>query len=181
MATMFWAMSAAFLGRREIALHARAVYLEEVENARAEWAISWGQWCAGLTELRFGEPAHALHLLRESIIRQRAIQDEWGPTWNVEALAWTAAAVGHHQDAAVLLGAAHRMRKATGIAMIGLAPFHTAHLEAEHQIRQALTEQAYADAWEQGATTHDGIGLALATMDRLSAALGRTSSRPRQR
>ncbi|TDB97993.1 BTAD domain-containing putative transcriptional regulator [Actinomadura sp. 7K534] len=170
MATMFWAMSAVFLGGRDAAFHACDVFRTDAETARAEWLESWALWSGGLAELRHGDPVRALPLLRDAVVRQRAVEDEWGPVWDVEALAWTAAAVGHHRHAAVLLGAAHRMRTATGVAMIGLSPFQAAHAETVRLVRGALAEDSYADAWSRGDTAEDVAGLVLAVTDEISAA-----------
>ncbi|MFI0483541.1 BTAD domain-containing putative transcriptional regulator [Actinomadura sp. 9N215] len=171
MATMFWAMAAAYLGDRDTAFHARDVYLAEAETVRAPWAASWALWISGLAELRHGEPAHALAPLRSALVRQHAIGDTWGPVWDVEALAWTAAATGHHVHAAVLLGAAHRLREAAGVALTGLLPFQAAHAEAERTIRGALARDAYTRAWHRGSTAADTIGLALTTVDEITIPL----------
>lgn len=167
MATMFWAMAAAFLGQRNTAFHARDVYIAEAEATGGEWAVSWAVWCAGLAELRHGEPADALVPLREALIRQQVIGDEWGPVWDVEALAWTTAAIGHHRHAAVLLGAAHRMRQETGVALIGLKPFQTAHMQTERLVQGGLAEKAYIEARRQGSAAEDCIGLALTIVNGL--------------
>ncbi|GAA0598001.1 ATP-binding protein [Actinomadura livida] len=169
MATMFWAMSAVFLGGRDAAFHACDVFRADAETARAEWLESWALWSGGLAELWHGEPVRALPLLRDAVVRQRAVEDEWGPVWDVEALAWTAAAVGHHRHAAVLLGAAHRMRTSTGVAMIGLAPFQAAHAATEGRVRGALAAESYADAWSRGDAAEDCVGLALAVVEEISA------------
>lgn len=167
MATLFWAMAAAFLGHRDAALHARDVYVAEAEAAGAEWAGSWSRWCAGLVELRHGEPALALALLRDALVRQRAIGDDWGPVWDLEVMAWAAAAVGWHERAVELLGAAHRLRRSTGVAMTGLRPFHDARTEAERVIANVLTPEARAAAWKRGSTTPDGVALALRMTDEI--------------
>ncbi|MBB1260645.1 AfsR/SARP family transcriptional regulator [Streptomyces alkaliterrae] len=161
MATMLWAIAAAFLGDRHTAFHARDVYLAEAETARAEWAWTWARWCAGLAELRHGKPALALPLLREALACQRSIGDRWGPVWGVETLAWAVAAVGRPTCAAVLLGAAHRMQRAIGVALTGLRPFHLVHAETEGLVRGTLGAAAYADAWARGLAAQDSIGLAL--------------------
>jgi predicted ATPase/DNA-binding SARP family transcriptional activator len=168
MATMFWAMSAVFLGTRDIAFRACEVFRAEAEAARAEWLASWAVWSEGLAELWHGKPVLALPLLRDAVVRQRSVEDEWGPVWGVEALAWTAAAIGRHRHSALLLGAAHRMRTATGVAMIGLAPFQAAHAETEQLVRGALSEESYAEAWNRGDGAEDGVGLALAVVDEIS-------------
>ncbi|SPT51523.1 AAA family ATPase [Actinomadura madurae] len=171
MATMFWAMAAAYLGDRDTAVHARDVYGTEAETTGAAWAASWALWTAGLAELRHGEPSRALAPLREALVRQHAIGDDWGPVWDVEALAWTAAAIGQHHRAAVLLGAAHRLRQATGVTLTGLKPFQAAHAEAARLIRGALTREAYAQAWHRGSADDDGVGLALTMVDEIIGSL----------
>lgn len=161
MATMMWAMAAVFLGDRDAAIAASNEYLAEATAYAAAWAHSWALWCVGLAELRHGEPHRAAVLFRDCLRRQRDISDRWGPVWSVEALAWTAAATGHHDHAAQLLGAAHRLRQLTGVALTGLRPFHDAHTEADRLVRRTLNAQAYATAFEQGAHTQNAIQLAL--------------------
>ncbi|WP_434589198.1 hypothetical protein [Streptomyces sp. A5-4] len=161
MATMLWAMAAAFLGDGPTACAARDVYVAEAEASGGEWARTWAQWCRGLTELRHGDPALARPPLRESLERQHAIGDRWGPAWGLEALAWAAAGTGRHGQAAGLLGAAHRLRQDSGIALIGLHPFHDAHAEAECRVRAVLGPHVYAAAWARGAAAQDSVRLAL--------------------
>lgn len=161
---MLWAMAAVFLGDSDAAVTASNEYLAEAKAHDAAWAYSWALWCAGLAELRHGQPHRAAVLLRDSLRRQRDISDPWGPVWGIEALAWTAAATGHHDHAAQLLGAAHNLRKLTGVALTGLRPFHDAHTETDRLISRALDARAYATAFEQNARPEDAIRLALSGM-----------------
>ncbi|MFF8657875.1 AfsR/SARP family transcriptional regulator [Streptomyces huasconensis] len=161
MATMMWAMAAAFLGGREAALAAGREYAAEAETHRAGWAHSWGLWGMGLAELRHGDAHRSLGLFRDSLRRQWGIGDRWGPVWGVEALAWAAAATGDHGRAARLMGAAARLLRTTGVALTGLKPLHDAHIEAEHLLRDRLGEEAYAAAYAEGAGTRDPVRLAL--------------------
>ncbi|MFI8092080.1 BTAD domain-containing putative transcriptional regulator [Streptomyces sp. NPDC086080] len=161
MATMLWAMAEAFFGDRLSACAARDVYVAEAEASAAEWARTWAQWCAGLVELRHGEAERALAPLREALARQRAIGDSWGPVWGLETLAWAVAATGDCGWAAWLLGAAHRLRQDTGVALTGLRPFHEAHLLVEGRVRASLDADAYEAAWSRGASAEDGLRLAL--------------------
>ncbi|MEU7467672.1 BTAD domain-containing putative transcriptional regulator [Streptomyces sp. NPDC044984] len=161
MATMLWAMAEAFFGDRPSACAARDVYVAEAEASAAEWARTWARWCTGLVELRHGEAADALAPLREALVRQRAIGDSWGPVWGLETLAWAVAATGDCTRAAWLLGAAHRLRRDTGVALIGLRPFHEAHVTAEGRVRASLDADAYRTAWSRGASAEDGLRLAL--------------------
>ncbi|MFE7901492.1 BTAD domain-containing putative transcriptional regulator [Streptomyces sp. NPDC057424] len=157
MATMLWAMAEAFFGTRVSASAARDVYVAEAEASGAEWARTWAQWCTGLVELRHGEAERALPPLQEALARQQAIGDSWGPVWGLETLAWAVAATGDSTRAAWLLGAAHRMRQDTGVALIGLRPFHEAHLAAERRVRTFLDAEEYAAAWSRGASAEDAL------------------------
>ncbi|MFI8215587.1 BTAD domain-containing putative transcriptional regulator [Streptomyces sp. NPDC085932] len=157
MATMLWAMAEAFFGTRASATAARDVYVAEAEASGAEWARTWAQWCAGLVELRHGKAENALPSLRAALVRQRGIGDSWGPVWGLETLAWAVAATGDGTRAARLLGAAHRMRQDTGVALIGLRPFHEAHVAAERRVRALLGPDAYTAARSEGATAGDAF------------------------
>ncbi|GAB2958390.1 hypothetical protein GCM10027075_67840 [Streptomyces heilongjiangensis] len=165
-ATMLWAMAEAFLGDRPSARTALDAYAADAADSGAEWARTWAQWCTGLFELRHGTAARSPAHLREALGRQRAIGDSWGPVWGVETLAWAMAATGHPAQSARLLGAAHRLRQDTGVALIGLRPFHDAHTTTEHRVRQALGAQAYEAAWSEGASARDSVRLALDAPDR---------------
>ncbi|MEV5355046.1 BTAD domain-containing putative transcriptional regulator [Streptomyces sp. NPDC052693] len=157
MATMLWAMAEAFFGTKGSASAARDVYVAEAEASGAEWARTWAQWCTGLVELRHGEAERALPSLRAALVRQRAIGDSWGPVWGLETLAWAVAATGDGTRAAWLLGAAHRMRQDTGVALIGLRPFHEAHVAAVGRVRALLDSEAYTAAWSDGAAAEDAL------------------------
>ena len=182
MATMFWAMAAAFLGDRHTAVSACDTYVAEADAAGAEWARTWAQWCAGLTELLHGDPGHALMPLCNALVRQQAIDDRWGPAWVVETLAWTASALGHPHHAARLLGTAHRQRQVTGAALAGLKPFHRLHTRTKSQVCEHLVPQAYTEAWRRGAQSEDGIALALGIAHEVFARTAAAErARPRDR
>jgi non-specific serine/threonine protein kinase len=85
----------------------------------------------------------------------------------VEGLAWCAAAKRDHERAAVLLGAAHRLRELTGITLDGLVPFALAHQHAEHTTRTALGAANYAHTHARGAELgyHETIAAALHNQD----------------
>ncbi|WP_431992208.1 AfsR/SARP family transcriptional regulator [Streptomyces albogriseolus] len=162
MATMMWAMAEAFLGAPVSASAASGEYTAEAEASGAQWARTWARWCAGLVELRHGDPARSLTPLRDALARQSSFGDNWGPVWGVETLAWAVAETDRHTDAARLLGAAHRLRQETGVALTGLRPFHDAHVAAERRVRAALSAQEYAQAWAYGAS-ENSVLLALRT------------------
>ncbi|WP_345674865.1 BTAD domain-containing putative transcriptional regulator [Yinghuangia aomiensis] len=161
MATMFWTMAAAFLGPADTAVRACETYVAEAEASGAEWGRTWAQWCVGLTELRHRDPARALMPLRDALLRQRALDDNWGPAWGVETLAWVLAALERPAHSAELLGAAARLRRATGVALEGLRPFHDLHADAKHLVRQRLGPRVFDEAWQRGAAGDDAVAVAV--------------------
>ncbi|MEV0218682.1 BTAD domain-containing putative transcriptional regulator [Streptomyces sp. NPDC050704] len=161
MATMFWALGASFLGAHVEARAACDTYVAEAEASGAEWAQTWARWCAALTELLHGEPSRGLLPLCEVLVRQRAVDDNWGPAWSLEGLAWTLGALGHHDRAAVVLGAAYRYRQVTGARIDGLQPVAALHVRTRNLVQEHMAAEAYTDAWERGATAADGVTLAL--------------------
>ncbi|RSN70983.1 BTAD domain-containing putative transcriptional regulator [Actinomadura sp. WAC 06369] len=167
MAMMFWAIAAAFLGRRGAAASVCRRYAAEADASEAEWARTWARWCTGLTELLHGDPAAAVAPLCAALVRQSSMDDRWGPAWDLELLAWTMSALGHHRHAARLLGAAHRQRQVTGAALTGLKPILLHHTRARNRVREHLEPRAYTDAWQGGADAEDGVALALGIADEL--------------
>ncbi|MBE1536708.1 BTAD domain-containing putative transcriptional regulator [Actinomadura algeriensis] len=161
MATMFWALAAAFLGDRSTAVSVCDAYVAEADASGAEWARTWAQWCTGLTEFLHGDPGRAPVPLCDALVRQQAVHDHWGPAWIVETLAWTVGALGHHHHAARLLGAAHRQRQATGAALAGLKPLLALHTRTTAQLREHLGASAYAEAWRHGAGSEDPVAFSL--------------------
>ncbi|MEU1183804.1 hypothetical protein ABZ464_40500 [Streptomyces sp. NPDC005820] len=162
MATMFWALAAVFLGDRATARSACDTYVAEAEAAGAPWAHTWAQWCTALAELLHGEPSRGLLPLCDALVRQCAVDDNWGPAWTLETLAWTLGALAHHDRAAVVLGVAHQYRQVTGAGITGLHPVTTLHARTQNLVQKHMTAEAYTEAWERGATTRDGVTLALA-------------------
>ncbi|MGW5731741.1 MULTISPECIES: AfsR/SARP family transcriptional regulator [Streptomyces] len=150
MATMMWAMACAFLGERDAAFAACAEYVSDGRARGGPWARSWTQWVHGLTELLHGDPHDAAGLFRASLGPQWEIDDRWGPVWGVESLAWATEATGEPDYAAQLLGAAAQLRRLTGVALDGLAPFHDVHTRTVHSVRRALGESAYVAAFARG-------------------------------
>ncbi|MBB4710333.1 hypothetical protein BJ965_000215 [Streptomyces luteogriseus] len=96
--------------------------------------------------------------LQRALARQQAIGDSGGPVWGPGD---TGLGGGGHRRmrwAAWLLGAAHRMRRDTGVALIGRRPFHEAHLIAERRVRVSLGTEEYEAAWPRGACAEDAPG-----------------------
>lgn len=73
-------------------------------------------------------------------------------------MCWVTSQAFSARRAAWLLGAAHRVRRDTGVALIGLRPLRDAHLTAERQVRASLGAEEYAAAWSRGASAEDTPG-----------------------
>ena len=158
---LYWSLAASFLGDRATALRASQQCLDSAERQAAAWAISWAQWAVGLAQMRHGDHRRALTVTRESLRRQQEMGDRSGTIWGTHAVAWALAAglrarsvdepdTRIAENIARILGGAHRLRRQNGVHLAGLGPFNTATAEAEHTAREALSEQAYLRAFEQG-------------------------------
>lgn len=50
------------------------------------------------------------------------------------------------------------MRQGTGVAaLIGLRPFHEAHLAAERRVRASLDAEQHTAVWSRGASAEDAL------------------------
>jgi DNA-binding CsgD family transcriptional regulator len=79
-------------------------------------------------------------------------------------LAGALADVGEHADAARLFGAADAVRRRSGVARWGAdEPGYQADLEL---VREAIGREAFAVAWEKGASLSTGEAVAFATRGR---------------
>ncbi|MFC9602740.1 hypothetical protein ACFTTN_04670 [Streptomyces niveus] len=114
----------------------------------------------------------------DALVRQRVLNDNWGPAWTLEALAWTLGALGYHDRAAVVLGAAHRYRQVTGARITELRPFGTLHARTRALVEEHMAAGAYAGAWQRGATAEDSVALALGIADEVRRPTGESRSDP---
>ncbi|HEX3781316.1 MAG TPA: LuxR C-terminal-related transcriptional regulator [Pseudonocardiaceae bacterium] len=122
----------------------------DAETAGARWAASWAQWAHGLAHLRHGDPHRALILFRAGLRTQHATADNWGPAWSLAALGWTAAALGDHEHAALLMGAANRQFQRIGIDTNRLTLLATLGETAEATAGTTLGNPTYSAAHKRG-------------------------------
>jgi hypothetical protein len=92
----------------------------------------------------------AASLLHDALQRLDALDDRWGPVWALEALAWVAADDGRHEQAAHLLGATQAYLTSIGVRLDGLRPFAAARRRFAAQVREALGESVFSDAFRNG-------------------------------
>ncbi|MEU6036101.1 LuxR C-terminal-related transcriptional regulator [Actinomadura sp. NPDC047616] len=140
MADMFHAIAAAFTAPARDAFAVTGRHLADARAHDATWAAAWAQWARAVAELRHGDPASAVAMFRAALRAQWDIGERWGSVWCVESLAWCAVARGHHEEAALLLGAARNMQRTLGVAIHRLRPWAQAHTACVEQARAALGE-----------------------------------------
>ena len=136
--------------------------LHHAEAAGAGWAISWANWAYGLVHLRHGDARRARTLIRIGLRAQRDAVDNWGPAWSISSLGWTAAALGEHEHAAELLGAAHRQLQRIGIDTAGLKLLSYLGASAQAASRDKLGADSYNAAYQRGFTLDDEAAAAMA-------------------
>ena len=92
--------------------------------------------------------SRAIALYREGLTALHEVGDRWTASRNVEGLAGVFRAQGDHRRAARLFGAAEAMRLAIG----GQIPpnFQEDYDRAVAEMRAALGEPAFTDAWAEG-------------------------------
>jgi DNA-binding NarL/FixJ family response regulator len=153
----------------------------------AQWAASWAQWTHGLVELRHGDPDQALRRFRAGLRVGHSAGDNWGPAWSLASIGWAAAALGEHEQAAVLMGAADRQLQRIGIDTTHLAMLATLSRTAVAEARAALGAAAYATASARGAKLdyHEAVAAALGdeadTVTTTSTELASRTSQPDDR
>ena len=162
MALVLLSMAATFLGGPGDAAPAAAECLADSRSAGAGWAISWSLLTAGMADLVHGAQSQAVRLVRDSLRRQRGMQDRWGPAWGLEVLAWIAATTDSEHSAR-LLGAASTLQRLNGVAIAGLAPFAVRHAQCERTVMGSLGHGAYGEVFAEGAALSfdEAIDLAL--------------------
>jgi DNA-binding CsgD family transcriptional regulator len=164
MVDLFRAIAAAFLAPEEESIRVTDAYLADARTRGAQWQASWAEWARAMAELRHGDPSAATSRLRTALRSQWDMGDRWGSVWCVEALAWSAAARGQHEAAALILGAASNMQHRLGVTINRLRPWAVAHAACVEQTREAL-----GDAYD----TTEGYGARMEVDDAINLALGR--------
>jgi non-specific serine/threonine protein kinase len=120
------------------------------EARQADCSLAGAVWVLGTAYLR-SEPERAITLIEDALRRFRAINDMWGCGWTMETLSWACAAAGHHDRAALLMGAAGRLWTDIGLRLYQPGPFGMGHERAAMALRAALGERAFEAACEEGA------------------------------
>ncbi|EWM16350.1 LuxR C-terminal-related transcriptional regulator [Kutzneria sp. 744] len=137
------------------------------ERLQAGYSLANATWAFGAHFVR-RDPERAITLIEEALRRFQAIDDMWGCGWTMETLSWACAAAGHHDRAALLMGASAKLWSDIGLRLYEPGPFAMGHEAAAGLLRAALGERAFEAAIAEGAE----IGFARAVA--IGARVGRS-------
>jgi predicted ATPase/DNA-binding CsgD family transcriptional regulator len=157
------AITAVFLGDLD-----RAAALCEEGRAIGEahgeqWAYAYAIYVLALVALLRGEPRQATAHGRQALRIKRTFNDLLGMVLALEVLAWSAAAAGTAERAALLLGAANQIWPSVGYPMFGSRYFGAPHRDCERKARRALGDREFEATFRRGMglTVEDAVAYAL--------------------
>ena len=157
------AIAAIFLGDLD-----RATELCEEGRAIGEahgeqWAYAYALYVLALVALRRGELRQARTYGRQSLRIKRTFNDLVGVVLAIEVLAWSAAASGAAERAALLLGAANQIWPSVGYPMFGSRHFAAPHRDCELAARRDLGDRRFEAAFRRGMdlSVDDAVAFAL--------------------
>jgi non-specific serine/threonine protein kinase len=103
----------------------------------------------GATLYGRGDYERALQLYKENLVLSQEMNDYWGLAWGVERLAEAAERLNQPQRAARLWGAAHALRRATGV--LWHPGFHSNYTERRFEsVKNQLGETQWEQLWVEG-------------------------------
>ena len=146
-----------------LGLECREICAERGDVTLQAYALS----LLAAAERSAGDHAAAAQHLHQALRLRRNPPDPPNVLFGLRVLAWLAADDGHHDRAALLLGAADQVNRTYGLAGIAAAFFPAEHAACEQRVRQALGIPRYDEARRRGADrgVQEAIDLALAPTD----------------
>jgi DNA-binding CsgD family transcriptional regulator len=164
------AIAAVFLGDLD-----RAAALCEAGRAIGEahgeqWAYAYAIYVLALVALIRGELRQATAYGRQALRIKRTFNDLLGIVLAIEVLAWSAAAGGATERAALLLGAANQIWPSVGYPMFGSRYFGAPHRDCELTARRVMGDRDFEAAFRRGM----GLGID----DAVAYALGEAAGTP---
>ncbi|WP_433667073.1 protein kinase domain-containing protein [Nocardia sp. CA-136227] len=129
----------------------------------------WELWAAGFAVWRGHEPDRAAHLLQDGIRTARLAADPLIIGTCVETLAWIAAEQHHVRRAAVLLGAADSLGRLAGGSTATLRALLAYREKCTQCSREALGEQAFEAAHQEGTAMTVDAAMEFALEERAKA------------
>ncbi|GAA3433058.1 helix-turn-helix transcriptional regulator [Kutzneria kofuensis] len=120
------------------------------ESRQAGYSLASALWTLGAARMRT-DPERAIPLVEDALRRFQAVDDMWGCGWTMETLSWAYAAAGHHERAALLMGASGQLWSDIGLRLYRPGPFAVGHQRAATMLKEALGERAFEAAMDEGA------------------------------
>ncbi|WTX00784.1 LuxR C-terminal-related transcriptional regulator (plasmid) [Streptomycetaceae bacterium NBC_01309] len=136
------------------------------------WSKAYVLWVVGYEEWRRGLHSRAAETLAESLRLHRTVQDRRGFALGIEVLAWLATVQGNAERGARLLGCARSLWSLTRTSLAGLTHLFGYHQACETELRDALGEAKFTDAYTAGTR--------LSASEAVSYALHEGARRPEQ-
>ena len=121
---------------RSIECHRSAIAISE---AHGEFVYrSYSEWALGVALVRKGDYGAARAVLEQALGLIQRAGEPLAAAMCLEVLAWIADAENHHERAAVLMGAAEALGRATGSSSVLFRALVTNHDECERSTRNTL-------------------------------------------
>jgi predicted ATPase/DNA-binding CsgD family transcriptional regulator len=146
-------------------------------HGRPQWPTAYATWALGIATWR-RDTRRATELEREAIRLQAPVGDHSGMALSMDSLAWCAASEGHHERAARLLGTASMLWRLGGAGRIGGSLAHVSDEHASLPARKALGEQAFKQAFAEGAACTVDQAVAHALSDKPPARRKAATAKP---
>jgi predicted ATPase/DNA-binding CsgD family transcriptional regulator len=140
------------------------------EQCGERWLLSYAIWGLGFVALARGQLEQADVHLRDSLRIKRFFHDTLGLALALDVLAWTTAARGEGERAAVLLGGASQLWRTFGAQLFGSKHLMTRREQFEEQARQILGDHAFDAAFARGSDLTVDETLTYALQERVSTA-----------
>ena len=149
-----------------------------ISQARGElWARGYMLGATSQVHWRAGDRHLAEVQARAGVASKHVIDDRSGLQLLLETLAWMAAEGGAHERAAMLLGSAEHVRKATGLEVPDAQ--RQQHERSIALALEGLGQRAYDLSYERGFTMTTDDGVAFAVEDRVPVPAVAAAVRPK--
>jgi non-specific serine/threonine protein kinase len=130
------------------------------EAASERWCAALARWVEALVQWRLGHGARARTYARDVLRLKEPFGDRMGMAMSVEVVAWAEADAGRSAEAARLLGAVQAALDSIGASLFG--HLHEDHNACLTRIRQALGDDAFSQAFDEGTALRFDEAVALA-------------------
>lgn len=143
---------------RAMAYAEECVALSEAASER--WCAALARWVEALVQWRLARGARARTYARDVLRLKEPFGDRMGMAMSVEVVAWAESDAGRSAEAARLLGAVQTALDSIGASLFG--HLHDDHDACLTRIRQALGDDAFRQAFDEGTALRFDEAVALA-------------------